>query len=77
MSNDQVIALKNFIQRCRRFDWQWYWRDTAKPDGQVALLSAARAGGERFVRVYEHYRVKAQNPYCPAGLNDPFTSRQS
>lgn len=66
MPNDQVIMLKNFIRRCQKFDWQWYWRNTAKPDSQMSLLSEARSLGERFVKVYEYYRKSARNPYCPA-----------
>jgi hypothetical protein len=61
-----MITLDDFTKKCKKFDWQWYWRDTARPDAQVALLKEAQQLGPEFVAVYEMHRAQAQNPYCPA-----------
>jgi hypothetical protein len=54
-----------FEEICQKFDWQWYWRDSATVADQVGLMKKAQSSGNDFISIYENYRLQARNPYCP------------
>ena len=57
-------AEQAFEEKCKKFDWAWFFRDSATPKAQEALMNEAVAGGISFVKIYENYRIRKQNPYC-------------
>lgn len=63
--NLDTSNVSQFEEACQRFDWQWYWRDSATVTAQLKLMSQANSLGNAYIVVYENYRLKARNPYCP------------